>query len=177
MAMSGRPLPVARDSGALEKRWQALAATDAAPAFAAILDLAATPKESIAWIGARLKPAAAIDPKRIEQLIADLNDNQYRVRQSATAELLHLGDRVVPAIDKALAAKPSLETQLRLKDARKRLLSPVLKSEQLRTFRAVEVLERIGTHAAREVMQTLAGGAPGAMLTKQARAALERLPK
>jgi hypothetical protein len=182
MAMKDRPASVtsartdgAFDKGVLQKCGDALGQSDAATGFAAILDFVATPKESLAWINEHVKPATVVDPRRIAKLIEDLNDNQYRVRQSATAELLQIVELVVPAIDKALSAKPTLETLRRLQDTRKRLISPVLKGEQLRTFRVVEVLERIGTTQARQLLETLAGGAPGAMLTKQARAALARL--
>jgi hypothetical protein len=53
----------------------------------------------------------------------------------------------------------------------------VLRSgEELRGVRAVEALEHIGTAEAREVLQTLADGAP-ARLTREAKASLERLAK
>jgi WD40 repeat protein len=159
----------------LEKHWWALAENDAGRAFAAIIDMVSAPHDSAAWIRERVKPADPLDPQRIEKLIGDLDDKQFKTRQTATAELLQMGDRVVPAIDKALATKPALETHLRLQDLRKRLISPVLKNEPLRVFRALEVLERMGTPEARDVLQMLADGAPGAMVTTQARAALERL--
>ena len=88
-----------------------------------------------------------------------------------------MGDRIVPAIENALATKPALETHLRLQDLRKRATGPVLKGDILRAYRVVEVLERIDTAEARQALQTLADGAPGAMLTTQARAALVRLEK
>jgi hypothetical protein len=50
----------------------------------------------------------------------------------------------------------------------------VLYGESLRTIRAVEVLELIGTREAREVLNAVADGAPGALLTRSARAALTR---
>jgi WD40 repeat protein len=165
------------DTGTLEKNWRSLAEDKAERAFAAILDLAAAPKQTLPWISERVKPAASIDPKRVEKLIDDLNANQFRVRQSAAAELLQMGERVVPAIDKALATKPALETYLRLQDARKRLVSPVLKKELLQAFRALEVLERIGTPEARQMLQTLAAGDNGALITAQARLALARLER
>ena len=46
--------------------------------------------------------------------------------------------------------------------------------ELIRNLRAVEVLEHIGTPEARQVLQTLAGGAEGARLTVAAREALRR---
>jgi hypothetical protein len=47
--------------------------------------------------------------------------------------------------------------------------------ELLRGVRAVEVLERAGTPEARQLLAALAGGAPGALLTREAAASLQRL--
>ena len=44
-------------------------------------------------------------------------------------------------------------------------------------LRAVEVLERIGTPEARQVLAKLADGAPEARLTQEAKASLQRLAK
>jgi len=46
----------------------------------------------------------------------------------------------------------------------------------LHQVRAVEVLERVGTAAARELLRTWAGGQPGTRLTREAEWALRRLP-
>jgi hypothetical protein len=50
----------------------------------------------------------------------------------------------------------------------------ILKGDRLRAYRAVEVLERIGTREARRLLATYANGAPGALLTTAAEAALKR---
>jgi hypothetical protein len=76
---------------------------------------------------------------------------------------------------KALAGNLSLETRRRLEGLRKRVGLHLLKGRNLQTYRAVEVLERIGTPAARQVLQALADGAPGAMLTMEAKDAQLRL--
>jgi hypothetical protein len=55
--------------------------------------------------------------------------------------------------------------------------SPGTTSEPLRQLLAVEVLEHIGTAEACELLTKLAGGAPGARLTREAKAALERLKR
>jgi hypothetical protein len=47
----------------------------------------------------------------------------------------------------------------------------------LRAVRAIHVLELAGTAEAKEVLRTLAGGAPEAPVTQEARASLERLAK
>ena len=52
-----------------------------------------------------------------------------------------------------------------------------LVDDRLRVVRAIEVLERIGTDPARKVLQRIASGAQGALVTSQALAALERLTK
>ncbi len=176
---SGTPVPesISLDPGDLKKRWQALAGDEADKAFAAILELAATPKESVALIGERLQPAVPVDPKIVTELIAQLDDEQFKVRQKAYAELLKIGERAVSIIDKALEGKPSLETQSRLEILRKGVTGMVLKGDNLRMVRALEVLERIGNPEARQVLEALAGGGPGAVVTAQAKIVLDRWPR
>ena len=96
------------------------------------------------------------------------------MRDKATGELFKIGELLVPVFDKALAAKPSLETKRRLEELRSKLTGMVLQGERLSVFRAVEVLEIIGTPQARQVLQALADGVPGALLTLSAQAALKR---
>jgi WD40 repeat protein len=176
-AVTPAPLVAGEAAAGIEQCWQALAKDDAAKAFAAICDLAATPKDAIAIIQKHVNPAAPADAKHIAELISQLEDMQFKVRQKATTELQSMGEQIVPAIDKALAANPSLETRLRLQELRDRMTGLVLKDDRLQIVRAVEVLERIGSPEARQVLQSLASGAPGALTTAQAGAALERLAK
>jgi hypothetical protein len=56
-----------------------------------------------------------------------------------------------------------------------RLCGPITDPEQRRAVRAVAVLEDAATADARKLLAKLAGGAPDARLTQEARAALERL--
>jgi hypothetical protein len=51
----------------------------------------------------------------------------------------------------------------------------VLNGDRLQAYRAVEVLEHIGTPQARQVLASLAGGAAGSIVTREAREALVRL--
>jgi len=57
---------------------------------------------------------------------------------------------------------------------RTKLTDGILRGDHLRLHRAVELLERLGTPEARRVLQTLADGAPGALVTTSAQAALSR---
>jgi WD40 repeat protein len=158
-----------------QARWQALKGGDAQKAFAAICELVASPIEAVACLKAELKPAPGLDMKEVQRLIAQLDDNNYKTRQKAYADLLRTGDRAVPAIEKALASNPPLEAKRRLDDLHEKLTSAILTDEKLQVYRAVEVLERIGTPEARELLETLASGAPGAFSTTSAEAALKRI--
>jgi hypothetical protein len=166
------PAALTRDE--LARRWQALSVDDAGNAYAAMNELVAVPRETVAWVKEHLKPTERLDGKRVEELIGQLGHDEFSVRQKAATALLHFGEPLVPTLDRALAGGPPLEMSLRLQDLRKRLTSPVLSGPRLQAFRAVEVLERIGTPPAREVLELLAGGAPAALLTTQAQAVLER---
>ena len=136
------------------------------------------PKQAVPFLRERLKPVAAVDNKQIERLIADLESNQFAVRKKATDELEKLGPMARSALDKVKKAQPSLETRRRVEELLERLdISQTPAPRALQASRAVEVLEHIGDAEARQVLQTLAQGAPDAALTKDAKDSLERLAK
>jgi HEAT repeat protein len=69
-----------------------------------------------------------------------------------------------------------VETRRRVEELLSRLKrDAVLTGEDLRRFRAIEVLEKIDTPEARQLLQTLARGADSAWLTREAKRTLERL--
>jgi hypothetical protein len=176
LAKVNRPAAVVKTlkPGELDQRWQALGASDAIKAFAAICDLVGSPKEAVDWIKEKVQPAVPAGAKRIEELIGQVDDPQFKVREQAITELYKIGEPTVPALETALAGKLALETKTRLEEIRSRLTGNLLQGERLRLFRAVEVLERIGTPDARQALQALAEGAPGALVTTSARAAISR---
>jgi hypothetical protein len=158
----------------LPRLWADLAAEDAARAYEAMAWLVSTPTQAVALLKSRLKPATAANPERLRQLIADLDSEKFAVREAASHELERLGDEAEPALRRALADRPSLETRRRLEPllvAAHTLRSP----ETIGQMRAVQVLERIGTSEARQVLEKWAKGAPAARQTREAKAALDRL--
>jgi WD40 repeat protein len=171
-APKAAPPPAAR-----EALWADLAADDAPRADRAIQALTTTPGATVALLKPRLRAVAPVDPARLQKLLADLDNKQYAVRQQAEKELAKLGDLAAKAIKDRLAASPSLETGRRLGQLLERLEGGTVPPEVVRALRAVEVLERIGTPKARQVLEGLARGAAGHRVTEEARLSLERLSK
>ncbi len=124
-----------------------------------------------------LRPAVRPDPKKFDRLLTNLDSNDFAVRQKAETELDALGDLAEAALRKALEHPPSPEVRLRVRGLLKKFDSMVADPEKLRSLRAIEVLEQIGTPAAREVLKSLADGAEEALVTREARASLQRLAR
>jgi hypothetical protein len=160
--------------GAVESLWTDLAGEDAGKAYQSLLKLAAAPKQAVSFLGERLKPAAAVDLQKVERWIADLESAKYVVRQEAAANLVKTGEQAVPALQKVLTARPTIETRKRVEELIDKLTGGTLNAEQLGLVRSVEALERMDTAEARQLLRTLAKGAPGAFSTQQAQAALDR---
>jgi WD40 repeat protein len=161
----------------LEARWTELAGDDAGKAFQATELLGRCARQSVPLLGEGIQPAA-VDRQKVEQLLADLESKQFLVRQKASAELQKLDELVEPDLRKMLEARPTLEVRQRIDRILERLVSsqpPPLPRELVRALRALEVLEHIGTVEAKAVLTKLASGAEGARLTREAKAALDRV--
>jgi hypothetical protein len=166
------------ETGDLETVWSELMQNDDAgtkKAYKSIIALSKDPKRVVPFVQARVKPGPVPDPKRIQQSLADLNSNIFQKRAKASAELEGFGELAMAAIDERLADKSlSLEAR-RYLEAIAQKAKTVLSGEELRSIRAVEVLEQIGTTEARAVLDDLSRGGASAVLTEQARKALARL--
>jgi hypothetical protein len=166
---------VALTPEALASAWKDLAAPDAAQAYRAMAALRQDGPQAVAFLGGMLKPQLPVLAKDVERWLKDLDDARFAVRDQAAQELKKHFDGAAPALRKALAAKTSLEMQRRLTLLLERAEEGRWLPEALRTLRAIELLEHIGSPEARAVLQTLADGAPDARLTREAKASLERL--
>jgi hypothetical protein len=112
-----------------------------------------------------------VDAKRLKQWLDDLDDESFETRQRAEAEIEKLGEAARPALQKAADGQSSLHVR-RTIDRLKAKIDP---RQLMRPARSVEVLEFIGTPAARDLLEKLAKGAPEARLTTEAQASLARL--
>ena len=160
----------------LEAHWVALAADDAVKAYQALGALIDAPGTT-AFLKQNFKPAVRPDAKRLEKLLADLDSDEFSVREAAAQDLEKLGDAAAETYRKALEQRPSPERRRRIEKLLSKLERRVVTGEELRSVRAVEVLEHIATPEARQLLQKLADGAPEARLTREAKAALERMKR
>jgi RNA polymerase sigma factor (sigma-70 family) len=153
--------------------WTALANEDAAKAYGAVWSLVASPEQAVPLLRKHLRPVPRPDAAVVARLLADLDSDDFMVRQRATEELSKFGDAIVADLRRALAKRPALEVRRRIQQ----LLDQThdWKADRLRDHRAIQALEHIGTPAAQEVLEALAKGAPGARRTEEAQAALRRL--
>ncbi len=161
----------------LEARWTDLASAEGDRVYAATRLLRADPARSVPFIQKRLAlQDAGTDPKKVKQLIIDLDSDEFTKRETATKELGNVGKAVEPALRDALAARPSLEAANRLKHLLKRLeeQSQTLTALQQRDVRAVRVLEQVGTPEAKKLLETLSKRASGWWVEREAREALKR---
>jgi hypothetical protein len=140
--------------------------------------LAAAPRESVPLLRRHVRPADARvpDAAATRRLIADLDSDDFRVRERAQEALAQAGEAARSAVVEALDSKPSAEVKRRLHALLDRLDAPGVPPGLVRPLRAVELLERIATPEAKALLGELAAGRADAALTREAKAALDRHP-
>jgi WD40 repeat protein len=161
------------DRKTLDALWTDLAG-EASKAHRAAHILEQSPGQAGPFLRQRVQPTRAVDAKHIARLLADLDGDDFAVREAAAKELALLGERVEPALRRAIQGQLSLAARKRIETILQepRATPP---SDTLRTLRAIAVLERIGTAQPRDILRTLAEGAAEARETTEAKKSLQRL--
>ncbi len=157
-----------------EKVWANLGSADATAAYQQIRELGSIPNEALAFLDKRLPVVIPMKPPALERLVQELDDDQFEVRDRARRHLEELGDVAHAVLSRALSKNPSPEVSKRVHELLDTLADP-LAANRLRFIRAVEILEAIGSPKSRGVLERLAAGDPGHLLTREARVALQRL--
>jgi WD40 repeat protein len=165
-------LPEAFSAKALDDLWRDLAATDAAIARRAIWNLSARPKQTVPWLAEKLTQDSALPTA---QWIADLDHDQFGVREKAKKAIAELGPEALTILAQVDRQKLGLEAQRRVQGLLRELARQPLLAEQLRRVRAVAVLEGTRDRAARQVLTRLSRGRATSPQTEHAQAALERM--
>jgi WD40 repeat protein len=167
--------PTTLSPEAAASAWKDLADPNAAKAGRAMAVFRQAGPQAVDFLRERLQPQRMPTAKQMEKWLKDLDDDQFTVREDAALALKHHVEIVVSTLRKALDAGPTPEVRRSLT----RLIDLAEEGnwapEALRTLRAIEVLEQLGSAEARKVLETLTSGIPEARLTREAKASLERL--
>lgn len=173
---AGKPASESAWSGPERQRvWQDLASADARVGFSAVRRLVQNSTSAADLLQGHLHAAKPADPKKVAQWLKELDSDEFETRQNAFSELEKLGGQVEANLKDILARPRSLEMKRRAESLLTRLDSPT--AEGVRELRAAEALEHTATPRATRLLESMAAGAPGALLTREAASALARLGK
>jgi WD40 repeat protein len=144
---------------------------------AAARRLAADPARATAFLHRRLGRAARAEA-RAAGLIRELDSDDFATRERATRGLVRLGPDAIFPLRAALEGGPSPEVRSRIRRALRELegaggADPALDPGRVRA--ALSLLETLGTPGARRAIEELAAGPEGAVVTREAAAAVRRL--
>lgn len=152
--------------------WADLAREDGHIAFRAVRALiAAVPGPVVDHLRRQGKDIPRFERRRVVRCIAELESDEFAVRDNASTELERLGILAEESLRKALQDRPTLEMRKRLETLLDTLKARPISPAIARGWRAVEVLEHLATPEARQLLYEWSKDIP------QAKAALERLAR
>lgn len=164
-----------RDRADLPKLWELLASSNAQEGCHSIVHLTALGDVGVRFLAERIQTLPLSKSSVIMDSIRRLNDARFARREQAVQDLIHMGSAAEPALRNALSEERLPEVRLRIEKVLSNLVEPALSSEEVRTFRAIEVLERIGTAQARQALSNIRIGAATGRTASEAAASLVRL--
>lgn len=157
-----------------------LLGTDRVKAATAIRAFLATAPDQVGFVRDHLagKGADKEAADRIRKLVADLDADEFDVRDAATEALIKIGAPAVESVRSLATNGPNVEVKFRAKLILKKLGAdgtPVSTAGKM--ARVARVLERAGTKDARDLLTRMADGEFGADGAPDAKLALSRLQK
>jgi WD40 repeat protein len=167
-------LNVARD---LTSAWSDLARSEARAAHRALWGMVSVPGSSVPFLKERLKPVPVAPAELVHKYIEELNDDKFQVREAANGALEELSELAHPLLHRTLENPSSQELHRRVERLLRKEEGLSITPRQLQAIRAIAILERIGSPETIEVLKSLAAGASGALLTQEAKSALERVAR
>ena len=161
----------------LDRLWTQLTGDDA-PAYDAVEALAGAPSQAIPYLGPRVRAGVPpADVKKIAALITKLDDDEFSVREEASAELQKLGPDALPQLRRTLEESKSAEVRQRVQVLLENLANASLTPEQKRLRAALWICELIASAEFRKVLEDVASGKTDAWLAGEASASLKRMQK
>jgi WD40 repeat protein len=162
--------------------WETLDSLDADVAYRTMGALLANRGRAVAVIGDGFNGIAE-EQKKIRRWIAELDHDEFRVRELARRSILKTGLRGASALTDPSRKKLGVEGETRVRLILEALESQGLRipesglfGEPLRTIRGIRVLELIGDPSSRGLLEEVAKGPAESRLTKEAIAALSVFP-
>lgn len=156
----------------LPQLWTDLDSGNGEVAFRAVRTLVQHPAAAVQLLGAKLKPVSAPKADWAAERIEQLGHHDFRTRDTAERELAAVADVIADELRQAADVAETEEASERLDRLLVRASGKPF--DEVRTVRAVEVLENATGEDTRAVLAKLAGGVPTALLTREASAALRR---
>ncbi len=158
----------------VEDGWQALSSPDAEIAYWAVCQLVRHPG-ALAFLREQVRESLKVGGPPIARLIRQLDNDSFEEREKASEELEKLGKEAEDSMRKALADNPPVEVKVRLERLLENIKPGAVAPSRLRWTRTVEVLEKMGTRAANELLHQAAKSTAGGFLPDAAREAVRRL--
>jgi hypothetical protein len=174
---SGRLHSIQLSADNLEALWKEVTGEDTRQAHRALWTMISAPQATVAFLKKQLQPVTAVSPRQIAQLVANLDSDDFVMRERAMNELEKVSDLAEPMLRRVVEGRSSAEVQHRVARLLDQLQGTAHSRQRLAQIRGLEILGQIGTPEALGVIRALAAGAPEASLTKQAKADLERLER
>jgi len=158
-----------------EQLFSDLSGQDAAAAYRAADQMTSKPETSLPFLREHVPVGMAAASKAVSRMMADLDIDDYDVREKASQLLEKEGPRVEKALRKALDGSPSAEVQHRVQSLLGKLEKQSPSTDLLLALRATAVLEQIASPDAHRLLREWSEGPDEASRTQEAKAALERL--
>lgn len=162
----------------LQQIWDDLGAEDGAVAYRAIWILSSAPEKTLRMLRnqAKRKSRDQSVQERIHKLISELDHSDWSVREKATLELQQIGAEAGRDLRKVLRTSVSERARLRARLILEAMETRAVRSPTtLRWLRATQVLERIHTPEAQELLRRIAKNAVSSIVREDAKAALARI--
>ncbi len=162
----------------LEAPWGDLLGKDPSKIYSALGRFSQSGAEGVSFLAARLRIIPP-DPTRLKRLLAELDADDFFVREKATEELGKMGESVEPALRAARQAT----TEPEVKDRLQVLLAAIEESrgipmppgEPLRRLLSLQALEMSGTKEAFSVLEALSKNSPSSFERDEAARVASRL--
>jgi hypothetical protein len=169
--------PLALPANELAALWNDLASPNYETANRAWQKLGGAGDNAMGMLREQIRTIAvpAVDMKKIEQLLADLNAEKFATREQAGKKLLDFGELAIIPIKGELEKSPSLEVRRRIELLLKKIGERPTTPDRQRVLDAIELLERVGTAKAHALIEEIVRDSLIPQIREHAQEAMKRI--